>query len=223
MPYPGLPADTPRYLADLAAHNNRDWFEAGRARYETAWKTAGLDLLAALAPHAEAGQPRLEAVPALNAGLKRINRDVRFSKDKSPYTPMLHLALSVAGDRAKHRGMHLVIHPDHLSFGAGQHGLPPADLARFRARVADPAARAALLEAEARAAAAGSSWTAPDLKRAPAGLTGDPEWEHLLRRKSVILRGATASLPEWLFTPDAPAELGKLIDAHRPLLGWLCA
>ena len=221
MTYAGLPRDTPRFLADLAAGNSRPWFEANRARYETAWKAAGLDLLEALGPIAGGGRPRLEAVPKLNAGLKRIQRDIRFSSDKTPYAPVLHLVLPVAGDNARHRGMHLAIHPDRLGFGAGHYGLEGPDLARFRARVCDPGDRAALLAATARAEDAGSHWDAPDLKRVPPGFGAAPGWDHLLRRKSVIVRGEIAGLPDWLFTPAAPAELGRLIDAHRPLLAWL--
>lgn len=217
----GLPRDTPAYLAELAANNRRDWFEAQRDRYETVWKAAGLDLVQALAPVCAAAVPRLDAVPKVGGSLRRIHRDTRFSNDKSPYAPMLHIMLPLAGHTGDHRGIHLLLRPDRLGFGAGQWGLPAAELRRFRARVADPADRAALQAAAAQAEAVGSRWDAPDLKRLPAGLSADPDWEHLLRRKSVILRGATEGLPDWLFTADAIAQLSRLIAAHLPLLGWL--
>lgn len=216
----GLPLETPAYLADLAANNRRDWFEAHRDRYEVAWKAAGLDLVQALAPVSAAAVPRLDAVPKVGGSLRRIHRDTRFSNDKSPYAPMLHILLPLVGG-ADHRGLHLVLHADHLSFGAGQWSLPPADLTRFRMRITDPADRAALLEAATRAETVGSRWDEPDLKRLPAGLTADPAWAHLMRRKSVILRGQTEGLPDWLFTPEAIPQLSRLIAAHLPLLGWL--
>ncbi len=49
-PYAGLPRETFVFLRDLAAHNDREWFEAHRAEYEAHWLTAGLDLIAALGP-----------------------------------------------------------------------------------------------------------------------------------------------------------------------------
>ena len=216
----GLPRETPAYLAELAANNRRDWFEAHRERYEAAWKTAGLDLVQALAPVCAAAVPRLDAVPKVGGSLRRIHRDIRFSNDKSPYAPMLHILLPVAGGAA-HHGVHLELHADHLSCGAGPWGLSPAGLTRFRARVADPADRAALLAAVTQAEAVGSTWDEPVLKRLPAGLSADPAWAHLMRRKSVILRGATPGLPDWLFTADATAQLSRLIAGHLPLLGWL--
>ena len=217
--YSGLPRETPRFLVDLAAHNARDWFEAHRGDYERYWRDAGLDLVQALAPHCAEAAPRLDAAPKVGGSLRRIHRDIRFSADKTPYAPMLHLAFTVAGG-ARHAGMHIVIHPDRLGFGAGEWGLAPEALARFRARVANPDDRARLLAAAATAEAAGSRWDEPDLKRLPAGLAADAGWEHLLRRKSVILRGEIP-LPDWLFTGQAVPELARLFGAHLPLLAWL--
>ncbi len=221
--YPGLPRETPQYLRALAAHNDRAWFEHHRKAYETAWKTPALDLIEALAPFCQSCTPRLEAVPKPGGSLRRIHRDIRFSNDKTPYSATMHLRLTLTGGASKHAGMHLVLHPDHLAFGAGEFGLSPEALSRFRTRVQNPKDRATLLKAAAEAEAAGSAWDAPDLKRLPSGFTAEPEWDHLLRRKSIILRGQTEGLPDWLFTPDCLTHLQPLIAAHLPLLAWLTA
>lgn len=221
MSFPGIPPETFRFLAGLAANNRKAWFEAHRADYERHWRDAGLALIEALQPFCNVSEPKLEAAPRINGALRRINRDVRFSKDKSPYAPMLHIVLSPVGAPDRHSGFHLVLHPDRLGFGAGRYGLPPADLERFRARVQDPAERAALLAAAAAAESVGARWDTPDLKRLPRGFPADPDWEHLLRRKSVILRGETTGLPPWLSTPGAVAEIERLAAAHLPLLAWL--
>lgn len=118
-PYPGLPQATTGYLQALAANNRRDWFETHSADYERDWKAVGLDLVSALAPARAASRPRLRAVPKIGESLRRIHRDTRFSADKSPYAPMLHLALTVEGV-PRHRGMHLVVEPEALAFGAGE-------------------------------------------------------------------------------------------------------
>lgn len=221
MTYPGLPQGTIRFLSGLAAHNEKAWFDAHRDDYERDWKAAGLDLVAALGDFAIHATPRLNAVPKVGGALRRIHRDTRFSADKRPYEPQLHLALTLA-DGAAHAGVHLVIHPDRLGFGAGEWMLAPEALARFRDRVQDADDRAALFAAAAAAEAVGSRWDAPDLKRVPPGLAADGDWEHLLRRKSVILRGEMP-LPDWLFTPAAADGLSRLAAAHLPLLAWLSA
>lgn len=221
MAFPGIPPATPRFLADLAANNRKDWFEANRARYEADWRDVGLSLIEALQPFCNVSEPRLEAVPKIGGALRRINRDVRFSKDKSPYAPMLHIVLSPARAADRNTGFHLVLHPDRFGFGAGQYGLAPDALARFRDRVCDADDRARLFAAVETARKAGSEWDTPDLKRLPKGLEAGDDWAHLLRRKSVIVRGETDGLPGWLSTSRCQAEVERLSAAHLPLLGWL--
>ncbi|MDH3264611.1 MAG: DUF2461 domain-containing protein, partial [Paracoccaceae bacterium] len=213
MSFPGIPPETPRFLADLAAHNRKDWFEANRGRYEAHWRDVGLSLVEALQPFCAKATPRLEAVPKIGGALRRIHRDIRFSADKSPYAPMLHVVLSPVAASDRHTGVHVVLHPDRVGFGAGQYGLSPEALARFRNRVTDRADRARLLEAAEAARAGGSDWDEPDLKRLPKGFEAGPDWEHLLRRKSVILRGETPGLPAWLSTPRCLAEIERLAEA----------
>jgi uncharacterized protein (TIGR02453 family) len=224
MPYAGLPRESLAFLQALTAHNDRDWFEAHRADYEDLWLKAGLDLIAALAPACEAMHPRLLAVPKLNQSLRRIHRDTRFSKDKTPYQPWLHLILSTGPAFNKVPGMHIVLGPDGLGYGAGQYGLEPAALDRLRKRICDPVQRGQLLTALDTAGQVDSTLDPPDLARVPKGYVADPVWDHLLRRKSLIVRTQTPrTTPDWLFSTDAPDRLAAITRAHLPLLAWLTA
>lgn len=220
--YPGLPRGTFDFLRDLQQNNDRAWFEAHRADYEAHWLAPGLDLIAALAPLCDGMRPRLIAVPKLNQSLRRIHRDTRFSKDKSPYQPWLHLILSTGAAFNKAPGLHIVMTPEGLGYGAGHYGLDPDALARMRRRICDPADRARLLAAIAAAGAVQSRLDPPDLARLPQGYAADPDWDHLLRRKSLIVRTeADLPPPPWLFTPEAPGKLAEIAGAHLPLLDWL--
>jgi uncharacterized protein (TIGR02453 family) len=224
MAYAGVESGTFDYLRALAAHNDRDWFEAHRDQYEQHWLKPGLDLVAALAPVCEEMEPRLLAVPKLNQSLRRIHRDTRFSKDKTPYQPWLHLILSTGPAFNKVPGMHIVLRPEGLGYGAGHYGLEPAALDRMRTRVCDLRDRARLLEALEVTATVQSSLDPPDLTRVPKGYAADPEWEFLLRRKGLIVRTQThLAPPDWLFSPAAPDQLALIIRAHLPLLEWLGA
>jgi uncharacterized protein (TIGR02453 family) len=224
MGYPGLDRATFAYLGDLAANNDRDWFETHRAEYETYWLKAGLDLIAALGPFCATTAPRLLAVPKLNQSLRRIHRDTRFSKDKTPYQPWLHLILSTGPEFNKVPGMHIVLQPEGLGYGAGHYGLEPAALERMRQRICDPKDRAGLLAALDTASAVQSALDPPELARVPKGFAADADWEHLLRRKCLIVRTQTQrSPPGWLFTAEAPERLAGIVQAHLPLLGWLAA
>ncbi|MGH3117756.1 MAG: DUF2461 domain-containing protein [Gaiellales bacterium] len=75
-----------RFLKDLSANNDRAWFEANRARYEEELLDPALEFIEAFAPHLRKISSHFVAAPRRSGGsLFRIHRDVRFSKDKSPY------------------------------------------------------------------------------------------------------------------------------------------
>jgi uncharacterized protein (TIGR02453 family) len=74
------------FFKDLATHNNREWFERNRQRYENCVRDPFLRLITDLQPHLKKINRQIVADPRPNGGsMMRIYRDVRFSKDKSPY------------------------------------------------------------------------------------------------------------------------------------------
>ncbi|MEO8242140.1 MAG: DUF2461 domain-containing protein [bacterium] len=219
MGYAGLPRGTVGFLAGLDAENDRGWFEAHRAEYERDFLGGGLDLVAALSgPCAELG---LLAVPKTNGSLRRIFRDVRFSKDKRPYEPRLHIILSTRQAFNKVSGVHLVISGQGIGYGAGWYGLEPAALEGYRQRILDPVQRDAFKALLSQAATVGARLDAPDLARVPKGYEPAP-WDSLLRRKSVIVRTEpVAPHPDWLFGPDAVSGWMAIVGALAPLARWL--
>jgi uncharacterized protein (TIGR02453 family) len=222
MTYPGLHTATLVFLGDLEANNDRDWFATNRDRYERYWLSAGLDLIAVIGPLLGDLRPSLQAVPKLNHSLRRIHRDFRFSADKRPFDPCLHIILSTDGAFNKVPGFHFVIRAQSIAFGAGHYGLSPDRLDAIRRRICDPADRADLLAALGQAAATGSDLDPPDLARVPNGYESAPEWDQLLRRKSMIARTQLPlPVPDWLFGPEAPRRIAQLAAAHVPLLAWL--
>ena len=84
--FAGFTSDLIGFLEDLRFHNEREWFKANSDRYERHVREPALDFIAAMAPRLEKISPHLTAVPKKVGGsLMRIHRDVRFSKDKTPY------------------------------------------------------------------------------------------------------------------------------------------
>lgn len=222
MPFSGFPNETISFLSDLRSNNSKAWFDANRQRYEDQYKTPALDLVAALAGPLQQLDPPLVAEPRVDGSLRRINRDVRFSNDKTPYSPRIHLVFWAGNRNGRWQGMHFVVHPDSLGYGVGVYGPDPAVLAAYRGRICDPADRAALLKAEKAARAIGCKWDPPELKRLPRGFEADGDWEHLLRRKSLIMRTLEdRPLPGWLQTADCVDEMVRLTGACLPLIRWL--
>ncbi len=220
--FSGFPRETFQFLSDLRQNNSRGWFEANRARYDSSWKIPALDLIAALAAPMAALDPPLKAEARLNGSLRRINRDVRFSRDKSPYKARLHMIFWSGSHPNRSPTMHFVLNPDGLGYGAGVFGLAPADLQSIRDRIVDRAERQRLLAAVAQATAAGCSFGAPDLARLPKGYDASGDWEHLLRRKSLVMRTMQDnSIPAWIFTGDCADQLMAITRHLMPLIRWL--
>lgn len=74
------------FLSLLAKNNQRDWFKANQAQYESEVRTPALQFIEAMQPQVLALSPRLVALPKKVGGsLMRPQRDARFSKDKTPY------------------------------------------------------------------------------------------------------------------------------------------
>jgi uncharacterized protein (TIGR02453 family) len=220
--FSGFAPETFAFLADLAANNRRDWFEANRERYERAWRAPALDFITALSPGMAAMEPPLKAVPKLNASLRRINRDTRFSADKTPYEPWLHLIFWPGEQANKGAGFHFVLRADGIGYGAGRYGFDGELLERYRARLQDTAARDALLAAIEEARAIGCHLDAPHLKTAPKGHVATPELELLLRYKGIVARTREdQTLPDWIRGPEAVTEVLTRCRRLMPLISWL--
>lgn len=176
------------FLRGLRANNTKDWFAANRGTYETHLKEPGKQF-------ANAMSLALRDLTGHDYGSKifRIHRDVRFSKDKTPYNAHLHLAFTPKGTGGQPPMWFFGLSPGKLSLGCGVFQYEKSGLANFRSAMAGPKG-AALIQLAAELRAAGIRIPDPDLKRVPAGVEkGHPNGE-ALRRK-----GFSA----WIDVPDS--------------------
>ncbi|MEL7344217.1 MAG: DUF2461 domain-containing protein [Pseudomonadota bacterium] len=210
------------FLSDLAAHNSKAWFQDNRDRYDAHWKAPAIAFINAIAPRMEALEPALKADPKINGSLRRINRDVRFSKDKSPYTPALHLVFWAGDHPNRSPGVHLVLTPDGVGYGTGLYGLGPEMLKRFRDAVSDKVEQKALFKALDVAEADGCTLGDPDLARLPKGFDAEGRAAVLLRHKSIVARTHDAGAPPKSIQGTAGLDwaMARAL-AMLPLIRWL--
>jgi len=97
----GFKAGSFAFLQELSQHNNKAWFDQNRARYEEYVTGTFRALLEKLTPFLLKLNPQFETSGKTNGNFSRINRDIRFSKDKSPYQPNYYLYVY---DRRHDRG-----------------------------------------------------------------------------------------------------------------------
>ena len=77
---------TLKFLDELAANNNRTWFEDNKPRYESLVRQSAMDFIEAMASELEVFAPHFRADPRKVGGsLMRVYRDTRFSRNKTPY------------------------------------------------------------------------------------------------------------------------------------------
>lgn len=216
-----------RFLRQLKRHNTRTWFEAHRAIYETEIRmpfkalVEEVDLrLARFAPEI-VGEPR--------RSLFRINRDVRFSKDKSPYKTnaacwFYHVdaGRGVGSEAQGGAGFYFQIAPDECFLGAGLWMPPRPSLNRVREALADDWKG---FERIVLAPAFRRRFGSPDeeamLVRLPRGYAPDHPAARWLRYQS-FSAGRILSESDVL-SPRLPATLARDFEALTPLVRWLNA
>lgn len=153
------------FLTDLKAHNNRPWFESNRARYEADVREPMLRFITDLGPRVRRISPQLTADPRPAGGsMFRIHRDIRFSRDKSPYKTNVGAHFPHARARDAHApGLYLHLAPGQ-SFGGGGIWHPDAGaLKKVRDRIVAQSREWKAVEGK------GMEIEGEALKRVPAG------------------------------------------------------
>ncbi|MGB4291861.1 MAG: DUF2461 domain-containing protein [Bacteroidales bacterium] len=129
--------NTIEFLKALASNNNRDWFEANRSNYETAKKNFEVFVQAFIDRITEF-EPVLKGLESKSC-IFRINRDIRFSNDKSPYKTNFGALIIRGGRKNIHRfaGYYIHLEPGEYMIAGGAY-LPPAEwLTAIREKIAE--------------------------------------------------------------------------------------
>lgn len=221
-PFRGFADGQAKFFKRLAKNNEREWFQAHKAEFEAGWNRPMAALLAGVKqriddayPHCDLEEPRIF----------RIYRDVRFSKDGSPYKTQLggFIAVRRAARKTTDATMALYFQAGATrSFaGAGHYMMEPEALARFRGAVADEKRGQELtriLAALAKKGFPASSYES--LKRVPKGFDPDHPRADLLKAKGLIV--GFPELPKGIMaTPKLTAWLATRCASVVPLVEWL--
>jgi len=214
--FPGFPKEAVKFLTDLKANNTRDWFTANKTVYEAAIKQPA-------AGFCEAMSARLEKMTGTPCRSKvfRIHRDLRFSKDKTPYNAHLHISFIPETGQTSPPCWFFGLEPERIVLGAGTFGFDKQALEAYRERVGGPDGKklAKLME---KLGANGARTGEPELKRVPPGYDQDHAHADLLRRKG---------LSAWIDMADVKAATSPGFVATcqlnfktlKPLYQWLAA
>jgi uncharacterized protein (TIGR02453 family) len=213
----GIPDEGLAFLEDLEERNEREFFHANRGLYRErllAPFTALLDAAAeALGPLAVDHGP---------SKVFRIHRDLRFSKDKTPYHTTMrgYVAQRAPLPGVVEVGYFVSYGPQGLYLAGGMWHPARAELERLRAAIDAEDSGPRLVEVLARGTAAGLEPNLDPLRRMPRSYAADHPRAELLRARSVTLRRHHQRGP-WLVTAEL---LDRVVEGWRavaPLNHWL--
>jgi uncharacterized protein (TIGR02453 family) len=122
-----------RFLRALRAHNHREWFQSHRSEYDAA-RAVFEDYVGAVISALSRTEPLAGLTP--KDCIFRLNRDLRFSKDKTPYKPYMSAYIAPEGRKSRRLGFYLHFEPgDRSMFGGGLHEPEPNQIAAWRAAI----------------------------------------------------------------------------------------
>ena len=123
--------DFRQFLRELAANNDRDWFQANKKRYEKSVKKPFNDFVEEMIGRMRIEDDSIEIAP--KDAIFRIHRDVRFSADKSPYKTHVSAVISPRGRKdTTHPGLYFQFGGDSIMLAGGAYQLDKDRLLKVR-------------------------------------------------------------------------------------------
>jgi len=198
--FAGFPREGIEFFRQLAANNNRDWFLAHKDVYQRTCRAPMEALVAEL-------EPRFG-----KAKISRINRDVRFSRDRAPYKT--YIAAGVGGS-------YIALSADGLYVGAGLYRPDPGRLRQFRAAIDDGTTGRRLQAIVGSLRRNGYEVASHEtLSSAPRGYALDHPRIELLQMKDIVA-GRLFAPAAWLSTARARERIERVMTDTGALVTWL--
>jgi len=229
--FTGFRPDAIQFLVDLSENNDRAWFQPRKGEYERLLKEPLEALISTLAERLAARGIPLRADPSKSPF--RIYRDVRFSKDKSPYKtnlgasfPWVSEAPGDGGTRSHTTNVHssggyFHLSPGEIYVGGGIWHPEKPWLEAFRRRVLDEPGRVRKLVDEPDFKATFGSLGGDSLVRVPTGFPPDHPDVELLKLKDVTF-GRRLSDAEAM-SPGLPDVIADTFQTALPVMRYLAA
>ena len=221
MPFTGFTPDSLAFLADLAEHNDRAWFAENRDRYERELLGRQREFVDAIGTAFAALDQRVQAIPAVDRSIFRINRDTRFAHDKSLYKTYADMLFWIGGDRRNGAGYFLRFQPSGVMIGGGVHMVEEEQLVRYRAAVVDGLHGPWLEHVLEDLVAAGFDVGAPERKTVPRGFSAQHPRAELLKHTDLHVIREFSPPPAEFFGPEFVGWSMAQFAQVKPLVDWL--
>ncbi|MBX9784662.1 MAG: DUF2461 domain-containing protein [Chitinophagaceae bacterium] len=215
-----LQSSTLKFLSNLKKNNNKPWFDANRKQYEDAKADFANFIQTIIEKHGkkDASIAHLQAKECMF----RINRDVRFSKDKSPYKTNMGAFINAGGKKSNLAGYYFHLEPGGCFAGGGMYMPMPPDLAKIRQEIDYNLADFKKIISSKKFKTAYGDFDRDAeylLSRVPKGYEADNPAADYLKLKSFV---ATIKIPDISLTSKTLVkEVSTAFEALQPLIEFL--
>jgi uncharacterized protein (TIGR02453 family) len=209
-----------QFLEDLKHNNNRDWFLANKKRYEE-YKKEYHQLIGAFLDVMKPMDASLELLEIKNCTF-RINRDIRFSKDKSPYKTHMGMWFNSNSSGVNAPGYYIHIEKGASFIAGGMYGPEAADLKKIRKEIAffHEDLEEILNEKKFKSLYGGLTKTETNsLKTAPKDYEKDHPAIELLKFKSFTVSHKLSDAE--ILDKDFVKDTAEKLKALKPMIGFL--
>jgi len=210
------------FLSDLRENNNKPWFESSKTDYEKYVLEPAQQFIITMGNKLQSLAPEIIFDPRTDKSLFRIYRDIRFSKDKTPYKTHLSMFFwEGEGKKLENSGFYFHLEPQKLLLAVGIHVFPPFLLKKYRDAVIDEKLGPELVSAVKKVKSNGNYIVGgAHYKRIPR----DYPQEHP-RAEFLLYNGLGAMfetpVPDELFTADLINYCYRIYRDMYPLHQWL--
>jgi uncharacterized protein (TIGR02453 family) len=146
--FKGFPKQTLTFFRTLSQNNTKMWFDQNKEMYEQHVMIPARDFILAMGVRLKKIAPGIQADPRVNKSLFRLNRDIRFSPDKTPYKTHLGIWFwEGPRPRMECSGFYFHLEPQKFMLGCGLYAFPKDMLETYRQSVVHPTHGPALTKA----------------------------------------------------------------------------
>ncbi len=209
-----------RFLGELEKNNNREWFEQNKSRYEESVREPALAYIESMAPRLKKISPYFIASPKKVGGsLMRVYRDMRFSKDKTPYKTNIGIQFRhTAGKDVHAPGFYLHIEKSEVFVAGGIWHPDNATLGNVRLHIDEN--RKVWKKLAQQLGTKGFELQGDSLKKAPKGYDPDhPLIDDLKRKDFIAVQHLKASM---VTDKDFDKQSAALFTSIKPLIRFIC-
>lgn len=206
--------DYVKFLKDLAANNNREWFHANKKRYEESVKKPFEVFIQELIDQVGKKDKLVKITP--KEAIFRIHRDIRFSKDKTPYKTNMSAVVNRGGRKDMHSpGMYIEMGPEHVRVYGGLYMLDKDQLFDVRTHISRNLGKFKKLYSEKKFVDAFGEIRGEQHKRAPKEFADAIEKEPLLLNKQFYY--FAQERPSLIAKPELSDRVMELYSIMKPM------